>query len=226
MRGYEAEPGRYVTFRNEDLRRLRPATSTQMEIVRSVPAGEIDPVYLETSYYAAPDRGGEHAYGLLFAALRETGHAALARVAMHGREHIVVLRAGRKGLLAHTMYYADEVKSETEYRADTAGLGAKELDLAKKFVDAIAGPFAPEEFRDTYRENLEKLIAERMSRGAVAAESGAAQQARTEAPPVADIVEALKKSLELQRKPAASERRPTQPAKVTEIGRKAQKRKA
>src|SRR5215471_3241853 len=89
LKGYEVEPDRYVVFDQEELKRLQRKTSPDMAIVRSVALAEIDPVFLETSYYVVPDRGGEKAYAILFKALQETGHVALARVGMYGREHIV-----------------------------------------------------------------------------------------------------------------------------------------
>ena len=79
---------------------------------------EIGPVYFESSYYIIPDRAGERAYALLFAALQKAEHVALAKVTMHGREHIIVVRPGRKGLLAHTMYYNDEIRAENEFQPD------------------------------------------------------------------------------------------------------------
>ena len=97
QRGYEVEPDKFVVVRPEELKRLRKATSPDMQILRSVKMQEIDPVFLETSYYVIPGPGGEHAYALFYRALTETKLAALAQVAMHGREHIIVLRAGGKG---------------------------------------------------------------------------------------------------------------------------------
>jgi len=70
-----------------------------MKIVRSVRLSEIDPVFFETSYYVVPDRGGEKAYAILFEALRDTQHVALARVGMYGREHVVIVRPGEHGIL-------------------------------------------------------------------------------------------------------------------------------
>src|SRR5579862_972133 len=102
-----------------------------MEIVRSVKLSEIDPVFFETSYYVTPDRGGEKSYAILFKALKETQHVALARVGMYGREHVVIVRPGEHGMLAHTMFYVDEVRFENEFHADAEGVGAKELELAK-----------------------------------------------------------------------------------------------
>lgn len=200
LRGYEVAPDQYITFRKEELQKLRPATSSVMEIVRSVRLHEIDPLFFETSYYVIPDSRGEQAYTLLFLALRDTQYAALATVTMHGRNHVVIIRPAGKGLIAHTMYYVDEIRAENEYPANAAQSKSKELDLAKTFVQAIAAPFAPEEFTDRYREQVRELIAAKTKRS----ETARAAPRTPSSSPVPDIMEALKKSLEM-RKPAASE---------------------
>jgi DNA end-binding protein Ku len=197
LRSYEVQPHQYVTFQNEELRKLRLATSPEMEILRSVRLAEIDPVYFDTSYYVVPDRGGERPYALLFAALQQSQYVALAKVAMHGREHILVLRPGQKGLLAHTIFYSNEIRATNEVPANVADVVPKELNLARTFVDAIAGPFAPEEFKDTYQEQVRNLIARKVERQEVAAD--ASPQAASA--PVVDILDALKRSLDLARKP-------------------------
>ena len=224
LRGYEVEPDRYVVLDPDDMRRLQRRTSPTMEIIRSVKLSEIDPVFFETSYYLVPDRGGEKAYAILFKALRETGHVALARVGMHGREHVVIVRPGRHGMLAHTMFYTDEIRFENEFRTDAESVGAKELQLAKTFLEALEAPFAPEEFKDAYREELEAMIAKKAAQSKVAAPA----RPSVAAAPVVDILEALKKSIGMARKPPAAEPQPTRkaPGKVTEIKNKRQSRKA
>src|SRR5215470_17439845 len=128
LRGYEVEPEQYVTFDREGLRSLQRRTSPNMEIVRSVRLSEIDPVFFETSYYVVPDRGGEKPYAIFFEALKATQHVALARVGMFGREHVVIVRPGEHGILAHAMFYTDEIRFENEFRANVEGVGAKELE--------------------------------------------------------------------------------------------------
>jgi DNA end-binding protein Ku len=182
-----------------------------MEIVRTVRLAEIDPVFFETSYYVVPESAGERAYALLVTALRDTEYVALATLAMHGREHVVIIRPGRRGLIAHLMYYLDEVRAESEYPADAGLVNAKELELAKTFVEAIAGAFAPEEFKDAWRENVQKLIATKKDRNEVAASAPAAS-APAEKAPVTNIMDALRRSLELKR-PAASEQQAALPGK-------------
>jgi DNA end-binding protein Ku len=165
-----------------------------------VDLASVDPIYFETSYYVQPERAGEKPYALLYASLKQTGLVGVARIAMHRREHIVIVRSGVSGLIAHTMYFSSEVRSEQEYRADPALVKPKELELANTLVRALASEFTPEKYRDTYREQLEKMIAARVAGQPVA--SAAAPPA---AKPPADIMEALRKSLAGVKKPAASE---------------------
>jgi DNA end-binding protein Ku len=127
-------------------------------------------------------------------------------------------------MLAHTMFYVDEIRFENEFRADVAAVGAKELELAKTFLEAIEAPFAPEEFKDVYREELQAMIAKKRP------EAVAAPTVQTPAGtgPVVDIMEALKKSIAMARKPPAQETHPARktPERVTEIKAKRPSRKA
>jgi DNA end-binding protein Ku len=215
QRGYEVEPGHFAVVRSEELRRLRQPTSQAMEIVKSVRMNEIDPVFLETSYYILPGSGGEHPYGLFYSALKESGYAALAEVAMHGRQHVVVIRPGAKGLIAHTMYYVNEVRGAEEHAAEAKDVAPRELDLARRFVEAISGPFEPAEFTDRYREQLKALIDSK-----VTAPARANQDSRPQAQAkVVDIMDALRKSLEKIK----AEKTPRKPAAVAGAAAKSRK---
>src|SRR5215471_9914498 len=225
FRGYEIEPDRYVVLDQDELRGIRRRTSAMMEIVRSVRLSEIDPVFLDCSYYVAPGAGGEKAYALLFAALRETGRVALARVGMHGREHVVIVRPGERGLLAHTMYYMDEIRFQNEFRTDIQSVGGKELELARTFLEAIEAPFAPEEFKDAYREELQALIAQKVEESAIAV----SVSPTVAIAPAVDIIEALRKSIAMKtKKPPVSEKQPRRmaPGRTGEIKEKRRSRKA
>jgi DNA end-binding protein Ku len=217
-RGYEVEPDRYVVVEQEELRRLRPKTSPDMQLESFVPLTGIDPVYYETSYYVIPDAGGEKPYAVLFSVMNNTKHAGVAKITMHGREHVVIVRAARSGLMAHTMFYSDEVRGESEYRTDTSLVSQKELELATAFVDALAAPFDPEQFKDTYREQLKALIEGKAASQPVKA------SAPVPAPAPVDILDALKASMEQAKKSAAPERKA--PAKVTELPAKQRRKKA
>ncbi len=196
VKGYEYEKDRYVVIDDEDIKKVAPKTAKVMEILEFVKAADVDPVYLESSYYVAPDEGGEKPYALLFQAMRESKYFALAKVAMHNREHVIVLRPGAKGILSHTMFYQDEIRQVDEFRTDTSLVKDKELDMAKMLITSLEAEFEPQKYHDSYRENLRQMIEAKIE-GKKVVETPEAHIA-----PVIDIMEALKKSLAEKRKPA------------------------
>jgi DNA end-binding protein Ku len=196
VKGYEYEKDRYVVIEDEEIRKVAPKTAKVMEILEFVKAEQVDAIYLESSYYVAPEEGGEKAYALLFTALKESGYYALAKVAMHNREHIIVLRPGPKGILSHTMYYQDEIRQVDEFRTDTSLVKDKELAMAKMLISSLEAEFEPQKYHDSYRDNLQKMIEAKIE-GKKVVETPAEHVA-----PVIDIMEALKKSLAEKRKPA------------------------
>ena len=138
VKGYEYEKGKYVVIEDEDIKKVAPKTAKVMEIQEFVKADDVDPVFLESSYYMAPDEGGEKPYALLFEALKQTKYFGVAKVAMHNREHVVILRPGERGMVLHTMYYADEVRRSEEFRTD-ASQSERERTGAGEDAGGIAG---------------------------------------------------------------------------------------
>jgi len=197
VKGYEYEKDHYVVIEDEDIKKVAPRTAKVMEILEFVKADQVDPIYLESSYYVAPDEGGEKAYALLFTALKDSGYYGVAKVAMHNREHIIVLRPGAKGILSHTMYYQDEIRQVEEFRTDTSLVKEKELAMAKMLISSLEENFEPQKYHDSYRENLKKMIEDKIE-GRDVVETPSEHFA-----PVIDIMEALKKSLAEKRKPVA-----------------------
>jgi len=196
VKGYEYEKDHYVVIDEEDIKKVAPKTAKVMEILEFVKADQVDAIYMESSYYVAPDEGGEKPYALLFQALKESKFYAVAKVAMHNREHIIILRPGSKGILSHTMYYQDEIRQVEEFRTDTSLVKDKELDMAKMLISSLEADFEPAKYHDTYRDNLQQMIEAKIEGKKVVA-TPAAQVA-----PVIDIMEALKRSLAEKRKPA------------------------
>lgn len=202
VRGFEFEKDKYITFEAQEMEELAPKASSEMQIVEFVKMEEVDPIYLESSYYVTPDKGGEKPYALLVEALRKTGHAAIAEFTMHRRDQTVVLRVGQgTGIVAHTLYYEDEIKRENAYSTVESAVSEKELSLAIKLVEALQAKFDPLKFKDKYRERLHQAIAEKIQAGVVSEAPAAASKAA----PVIDIMEALRESLQAMKKPAASE---------------------
>ncbi len=197
VKGYEYEKGHYVIVEEEDLQKVKPKSAKVMEILEFVKADEVDPVYLESSYYLAPDEAGEKPYALFFEALKRSGFYGLAKLTMSAREHVVILRPGKAGLMAHTMYYADEVRQVDEFRTDTSVVTDKELNLAMMLINTLAGGFEPQKYKDNYRENVRAMIEAKM-KGEKVVEMPSPAPAK-----VVDILSALQASLDRAKKPAA-----------------------
>lgn len=220
VKGYEYEKNRFVALDPEELKSLESKTATEMQIEEFVELSDVDPVYFETSYYVAPDAAGEKAYALLFQALKSSNLVAVSQLSMHGREHVVIVRPGKHGLLAHTMFFSSEVRAEEEYHAVVDLVKPKELELAQTLIHSLAAPFEPQKYRDSRREKLEEMIAKKVAGQPIAREEETRRPAA-----VVDITEALQKSLAALKKPAASERdKPS--AKVARAAGRSNKKEA
>jgi DNA end-binding protein Ku len=215
VKGYEYEKDRYVVIDEEDIKKVAPQTARVMEIQEFVKADSVDPIYLETSYYMAPDEAGEKPYALLFDALKKSGYMGIAKVTMHNREHVVILRPGMNGVLLHTMYYNHEIRKVDEFRTDLSLVKEKELALAQSLVEALAADFEPDKYTDTYRENLLQMIESKKEGKEVMATPEPRQEK------VVDILEALKASLAVAKKPAASARSASPVEEIKPAKRKA-----
>ena len=200
VKAWEYGPDQYVTIEKEDLEAIEPETADEMKVLQFVKLSAIDPIYLESAYYLLPEDAGAHAYALLAQALKKSGHAAVAQLAMHNREHTVVILPKDNGLALHTLYYADEVR-KIEGFGECGTVGAKEVKLVERLVRALAGEWKPEKFRDSYRVNLKALIDAK-----VAGEQPKAKTKRKKLAPVIDLSAAIRESL------AAVEAHSPQPA--------------
>jgi DNA end-binding protein Ku len=189
VKGYETSKGKYVVVDDEELKKIAPPTASTMDIVQFVHNDAVDPIYFESSYYVGPEENAAKPYQLFLQALTLTKYHAIAKLAMHGREHIVLIRPSDGAMVLHTLYYPDELHAANRAPKSPAKLPPKEVELAKSLVQHLAGPFKPSEFHDSYRANIERLIEQKQKGKPV---SSTAQPKRA---PVIDLMEALKRSL-------------------------------
>jgi DNA end-binding protein Ku len=190
VKGYEHEKDQYVLFTDEELDKIEPESARSMEILEFVKTNEVDPLYYDTSYYMVPEEEGKKAYQLLLKAMDESAYAAIAKITMHGREQIVVIRPRANGLTLHTMFYANEVREVAEYgRTDKVELKASEKKLAEQLIESLAAPFDPSKYRDEYQVNMRDMIDAKL-KGQQVVEAPHVKRA-----PVIDLMEALKKSI-------------------------------
>jgi len=190
VKGYEAGKGEnYVVVEDDELKKIAPPTATTMDILQFVRAGEVDPIFFESSYYVAPEEKVSKPYALFLAALTQTKQDAIAKIAMHNREHVVLIRPADNGLVLHTLFYEDELHAANKTNAPKVKFSANELDMAKSLVKQLTAPFKPDEFNDTYRDNVERLI-EQKRKGQKMTIVKQPKKAS-----VIDLMEALKESL-------------------------------
>lgn len=203
VKGFQYEKDRYVVIDPKEFDQIKPKSAKIMEILEFVKSADVDPIYFDTSYYLLPAEGGEKPYTLLYIAMHNTGVHALAKVTMHEREYTVLIRCGSRGLVLHTMFYADELREEHAFRTEPKLVAQKELTLAKALIENLASSFEPRKYKDSYRSQLEQLIqAKRKGKKIVSAPAATVA-------PVIDIMEALQKSLARRAQPqlTASERK-------------------
>jgi DNA end-binding protein Ku len=199
VKGYEVEKGKYVTVDDEELKKVAPATATTMDVLQFVASGDVDPLLFESSYYVGPEEKVSKPYALFMAALAETEREAIAKLAMHNREHLVLIRPSGGGLVLHTLYYEDELHkaNKAEAHQTQTKFSAKELAMAKSLVQHLSGKFKLADFHDTYRENVQRLLEEKEKGEKITT----VKQPRKA--PVIDLMEALKKSLQATAGPGA-----------------------
>jgi len=200
VKGYQIAKDEWVVVEPDEIKKVAPKSSEVMEILDVVKMQDVDPLYLESSYYAVPEAAGAKAYYLLVQTMEKTGLAAIAKLAMHNREYTVLLRPRENGLVLHTLYYQNEVR-KVQVEEDLSHVKAteRELELAEQLLRSLEAPFQPEKYHDEYQRRLQELID---------AKSHGKRVRPTPAPkvaPVIDIMTALEQSLRKipEKKPAA-----------------------
>jgi len=193
VRGFEVEKGRYVTFTDEELKAMEAHNEHSIEITEFLPVEKIDPVYFEEAYYLGSEANAAKAYRLLADAMGESKRVALGRFTMRGKEHLWMIRPFGKGLMLHTIYYADEVRpAEDVDQATNEPAKEAELTLAKRLIEELTEKaFDPSKYHDQYRERVTEAAQRKVAGQEVTA--AAAEPRRGQ---VIDLMAALKASLE------------------------------
>jgi DNA end-binding protein Ku len=205
VRGYEVDPGRFVTFRPEELEQARPSRSRTIDIEEFVDLEGIDPVYFEKSYYLAPHQSGEKPYILLLRAMKRAGLVGIGRFVLRTKPHLVAIRPLEGALGLETLYFADEVRPSASLISGLGSvrIGKAELQLAEQLIQALRTDWVPERFADEYRQELLRMISERTA----SAPESAAAEAEAPSANLERLMDALKASVEAAKKTQAEKRR-------------------
>jgi DNA end-binding protein Ku len=213
VRGYEVSKDRYVRVGEDELKALEGEAGKTIDIAEFVPLDTVDPVYFEKSYYLGPDKGGEKAYRLLTDAMAKSSRVAVATFVMRGKESLVLIRPSSDGLMLHTMFFSDEVRSFGEIdKGEGAKIRDGEMDLAQQLIDGLSNDdFKPETYEDRYRMRVLQLIESKVDGKEITIAAPEAARAQ-----VVDLMDALKESLAKRvpadKKPPAKAPRRAEPA--------------
>ncbi|SMF16474.1 MULTISPECIES: Ku protein [unclassified Pseudomonas] len=199
VKGVEYEKGRYVVISEEEIRTARPEATQTIDIFSFVDAGEIPLQHFDTPYYLAPDRRGGKVYALLRETLASTGKVALATVVLHTRQHLTLLRPLDDALVMITLRWPEEVRGletlELDKSVTDTKVDKRELDMAKRLVEDMSGPWQPDEYHDAFRQTIMDLVEEKASKGKISVvekgEGGSAEKSAD----IIDLTELLKRSL-------------------------------
>jgi DNA end-binding protein Ku len=192
VKGYEFEKGHYVVMSEDDLEKVRPASTRVIDLVQFTDAVSIDPIYFERPYYLAPD--GAMATEA-FAVMREgmKGKAGIGKLALYGREYLVAVQPRERGMVMYTMRHAKEVRSMDnieELDNVPSKIKPDEIKLAKQVIENFESEFNLTEFRDEYQEELQRIIDAK-----IAGEEVVATVEETP-PKVVNLMDALRQSLD------------------------------
>jgi DNA end-binding protein Ku len=190
VKGYEVEPGHFVTVTQDDFRTAALERSRSIDILAFVPRDEIDVRYWETPYIALPAKGAEHSYALLAHALDQSGRVGISKYVMRQRQHLAALMSVEGRLIVSTMRFNADLVELPEAPSQQK-LAAREVDLASQLIEGMADHWDPRKYTDDYVEALMKVI-EAKAEGVVVRPPKEKAQRGTN---VVDLVERLRASL-------------------------------
>lgn len=187
VKGFEYEPGMYVTMTDEDFEKAKTEKDRTIHILHFTDLQAISPVYFDAAYHALPEKGGDKAFELLRRAMKDESKVAIAKTVLGTKQKLMALIPTDDGILAETLLYADEIKEAPKEPAHPK-ITSAELKMAKSLIDAMVQDFRPEDYKDEYQARLWEIInAKIQGKEITVPEEGEVT--------VIDIMEALKQSL-------------------------------
>ncbi|CAN7402997.1 Ku protein [Pseudoduganella sp. LjRoot289] len=201
IKGYEYKDGEYVVLSDEDLKQANVKATQTIDILAFVNAEDVPLTYFETPYYLAPGRGGDKVYALLRETLRKAGRIAIATVVIRVRQHLCALVCVDDSIILNTLRFAEEIRSTEELKlppksVKAAGISDKELQMALSLVDGMTEEWHPEQYHDTYKNDVLALVEKKVKAKQTKSITVAAPEKKEKAASnVVDLVALLKQSL-------------------------------
>jgi DNA end-binding protein Ku len=196
---------RTVVLTADDLSSLPAEKSREIDVVEFVPSEQVDPIMLEKTYYLEPDSKSLKAYALLRKTLEDTDRTAIVQFALRQKTRLGALRVRGDVLVLQALLWDDEVR-EAKFPSldEKVSISAKELQMSEALVKSFEADFEPSRFTDDYQEQLRELIEAKLKKGDAldTAETFGEEPESEGAGEVLDLMEALRRSVERNKKPA------------------------
>jgi DNA end-binding protein Ku len=198
VKGYEYEKDRYVVLEPSDLRAANVEATQSIDIMQFVDAHDIDIAFYDTPYYTEPTKVGRRAYALLRETMKRTGKIGVAKIVIRERQHLCAVLADGPAILAYTLRWPYQLRKPSDLELPSESLEElavtpQELKMAEQLVETMVGEWRPEEYRDTYRDDVMAMIEEKAQSGKVTVRG---EPERREGGEVVDIMALLKRSVE------------------------------
>jgi DNA end-binding protein Ku len=194
-KGYELPSGETVILTDEDFADLPLSSSRRIDVLQFVEQEEVDPIYFAKSYYLEPDQQGAKPYVLLRDALENSGQVAVVKIAIRQRESLATLRVREGVFVLETMLWPDEVRTpDFPFLDEDIEIRKQELSMATSLIESMEGEFDPAEYKDAYREALQAVIDAKIEGKEVTRPEEAEEE------PAADLLSALRASVEAAKK--------------------------
>lgn len=159
IKGYQLPNDEYVVLTDEDFEAASPKKTKTIEITDFVKESEIESVYFEAPYYLEPEKSGVRAYALLREALLKTGKAGVATFVMRNRESLAILRASDDVIILNRIRFQEEIRSTEDLKLPPKSeIKPTELKMAISLIDQLSAKFDISKYKDTYSEELLKII--------------------------------------------------------------------
>lgn len=198
VKGYEYSDGDYVVLTEEDFEQANLKKTRSIEILDFTDENQIDTMYYETPYYLEPEKGAVNAYILLREALKRSKKVAVGHFVFRHHEHLGVIKPHGNILVLNQLRYESEIVNPKGLNVpEKSAASKKEIDIALELIDQLTKPFKPEEYSDTYTDEVKAIIEQRKAKGPkVKVKKGEVPKS----PKVQDIMSLLKGSLEQHKK--------------------------
>jgi len=207
-KGYPVDKENFLFVSNEEMKALEASSSETMEIQQFVKLPDVDPLFYQTSYFTVAEDPGRKAYSLIRKGMQDLNVGAIAKITLHQREQIVMIRPFEKGLVLHTLYYPEEIRAVAEYdNQPEVDVQKAEVQLAEQFMKQLTAEFHPETMKDEYTARVEQLIESKQGQA-----TAPGKQPKKKLAPVIDLMEALRKSMAQAPAPSTEEKKPPQRA--------------